>query len=254
MVDGHFSELTTGRTPGVAVLVSRDGKTLFDKGYGYASLSATSGSPRRRSSASARSPSSSPPRPSSACRSRESSASTTHLAKFIPDYPRGSEVTLRHLLTHTSGIHNYTDKPDFLPTVTVPIKSVDEFIGSFENDPYDFPPGSQWSYSNSGYFLLGAIVAKVSGQPYGDFLRAQLFEPLGMKDTGVYRNGDALAHDATGYSEESGTLQKAVDWDMSRAGGAGALYSTVEDLARWNEAVFAGRVLTRRRSRRPGHP
>jgi CubicO group peptidase (beta-lactamase class C family) len=244
VVDGLLSGLTSGQTPAVVVLVSKDGRVVFEKGYGYESLEkqvrATPetkfriGSITKQFTAAA------------ILRLQEQGklGLDDPLSKFFPDYPRGGEVTLRHLLTHTSGIHNYTDKPDFLATVTAPIGSADDFIRSFENDPYDFSPGTRWSYSNSGYFLLGTIVAKVSGQTYADYLRTQFFEPLQMKDTGVYRNGDRLAHDATGYSQETGTLQKAVDWNMSRAGGAGALYSTVEDLARWNEAVFGGRVLS----------
>jgi CubicO group peptidase (beta-lactamase class C family) len=243
VVDRMLSELTNGRTPGMAVLVSRDGRTLLEKGYGYASLEHQVlvtretkfriGSITKQFTAAA------------ILRLQEQGKLSVEdpLSKFIPDYPRGTEVRLHHLLTHTSGIHSYTDKPGFFETVTVPIKSTDEFIRSFENDPYDFSPGARWSYSNSGYFLLGYIVSKVSGQSYADYLRTQFFEPLGMSDTGVYRNGDILAHDATGYTQDGSTLRRALDWEMSRAGAAGALYSTVEDLARWNEAVFAGRVL-----------
>jgi CubicO group peptidase (beta-lactamase class C family) len=245
VVNAMFSELTRGEKPGAAVLVSRDGKTLFEKGYGYASLEHQApitpetkfriGSITKQFTASA------------ILRLQEQGKLSVddHLSKYLPDYPRGDQVTLRHLLTHTSGIHSYTDKPDFVETVTVPIKSAAAFIHSFENEPYDFSPGERWSYSNSGYFLLGFIVEKVSGEPYGDFLRTQFFEPLGMKDTGVYRNGDVLLHDATGYAQNGETIERARDWDMSRAGGAGALYSTVEDLARWNDALFGGRVLNK---------
>lgn len=244
IVDAMLSEVTQGDSPGAAVLVSRDGKTLFEKAYGYASIEHhvrvtpqtkfRIGSITKQFTAAA------------ILRLQEQGKLSVDdpLSKFLPDYPRGSEVQLRHLLTHTSGIHSYTDKPDFLETVSVPIKSSEDHIRSFQNDPYDFAPGERWSYSNSGYFLLGYIVEKVSGQPYADFLRTQFFEPLGMKDTGVYRNGAILAHDATGYAQNGATIEKARDWDMSRAGGAGALYSTVEDLARWNDAVFAGKVLS----------
>lgn len=165
------------------------------------------------------------------------------LTKFIPDYPRGDEVTVHHLLTHTSGIRSYTDKPDFLETVTVETKP-ESLIASFKNDKYDFDPGTQWRYNNSAYFLLGYFVGKISNESYGDYLRKNFFEPLNMKDTGVHRWSDVLAHEATGYSYIVGKFQKAQNWDMSRAGGAGALYSTVTDLYRWNEAVFAGKVIS----------
>ena len=245
ILDAMFTDVVHGDSPGAAVLVSKDGKTLFEKAYGYASLEHhvpvtpqtkfRIGSITKQFTAAA------------ILRLQEQGKLSVDdpLSKFVADYPRGSEVRLRHLLTHTSGIHNYTEKPDFLETVRVPVKSVEDHIGSFRNDPFDFSPGERWSYSNSGYFLLGHIVEKVSGESYADFLRKQFFEPLGMKDTGVYRNGMILAHDATGYAQNGTTLEKAADWEMSRAGGAGALYSTVEDLARWNDALFAGRVLTK---------
>jgi CubicO group peptidase (beta-lactamase class C family) len=165
------------------------------------------------------------------------------LSKYFPDYPKGDAVKLRHLLTHTSGIHSYTSKPDFLKTVTLPVEP-EPHIASFKNDPYDFEPGARWSYSNSGYFLLGYIVAKVSGRSYADFLKQEFFEPLGMQDTGEVTSGAILENAATGYSQEGTLLKRAVDWEMSRAGGAGSLYSTVGDLFLWNEAVFGGRVLS----------
>jgi hypothetical protein len=100
------------------------------------------------------------------------------------------------------------------------------------------------SYNNSGYFLLGAIIEKVSGRSFNDYLREAFFEPLGMHDTGVHTSSAVLKHEATGYSFASGKSSKATNWDMSRAGAAGALYSTVEDLMRWNEGVFGGKVLS----------
>jgi CubicO group peptidase (beta-lactamase class C family) len=245
VVDAMVAGVVRGESPGAAVLVSMDGKTLFEKAYGYASLEQRVpvtpqtkfriGSITKQFTAAA------------ILRLQEQGKLSVDdpLAKFVADYPRGGEVRLRHLLTHTSGIHSYTAKPDFLETVSVPIKSVEDHIRSFQNDPYDFSPGARWEYSNSGYFLLGHIVERVSGESYADFLRKEFFEPLGMKDTGVYRNGVVLAHEATGYAQNGTKVEKATDWEMSRAGAAGALYSTVEDLARWNEALFAGRVLTK---------
>jgi CubicO group peptidase (beta-lactamase class C family) len=102
------------------------------------------------------------------------------LSKYIPGFPLGDEVTLRHLLTHTSGIHSYTEKPGFIKSVTSAAKP-DDLINSFKNDPYDFDPGKKWQYNNSGYFLLGRIVEEVSGQSYGDFLQKKFFQPLGWR-------------------------------------------------------------------------
>src|SRR6185369_14635614 len=113
----------------------------------------------------------------------------------------------------------------------------------FKNDPFDFDPGKKWLYNNSGYFLLGYIIEKASGESYGEFLRKEFFEPLAMRNTGVHSATAALEHEALGYQFEEGKITKALNWDMSKAGGAGALYSTVGDLYRWNEGVFNGKVL-----------
>ena len=119
----------------------------------------------------------------------------------------------------------------------------EKLIAWFRDDKPDFAPGKGYLYNNSAYFLAGEIVAKVSGKPLGTYLRETFFEPLEMKDTGVYVNSSAPAGMALGYSFVNGKLEPALNWDMSWAGGAGALYSTVGDLFRWNEALFGGKVV-----------
>jgi CubicO group peptidase (beta-lactamase class C family) len=164
------------------------------------------------------------------------------LSKYIPDFPRGSEVTLRQLLTHTSGIHDYTPEPDHLSDVAKPT-TTEALIGKIKKSPYDFDPGTKWRYDNSGYTLLGYIVEKVSGQSYGDFLRENFFQPLGMTNTGVYRANPGLPHEALGYSLGTNGFERPFYIDPSWNGGDSALYSTVEDLYRWNEGIFNCRVL-----------
>ena len=242
LVDTLFSHAFTNNRPGAAVLVAQNGKVLFEKGYGLAEVPhGVAFTPETKS------------RIGSITKQFTASAIlklqeqgklnvSNKLSKYFPDFPHGEEVTLHHLLTHTSGIRSYTDKPGFMKTVTATVKP-DDLIKSFENDPYDFDPGKKWHYDNSGYFLLGQIIEKVSGQPYGDFLRQNFFDPLGMKSTGVHHAGIALEHEALGYQFAGGGFTNALNWDMSWAGGAGALYSTVEDLFRWNEGVFNGKVL-----------
>ena len=243
LVGALFSRVITNNGAGAAVLVAQNGKVLFQKGYGLADISAGTpitpqtkfriGSITKQFTASA------------ILKLQEQGKLSVgdKLAKFFPDFPRGREVTLRHLLTHTSGIRSYTDMPGFIEKVTAPI-TPDKLIDSFKDEPYDFAPGKKWHYDNSGYFLLGMIVEKVSGKSYEQFLRENFFEPLKMNDTGVYRTGLALEHEALGYQFESGKFNKALNWDMSWAGAAGALYSTVEDLYRWNEAIFTGKALS----------
>jgi CubicO group peptidase (beta-lactamase class C family) len=243
LIDGMFQDPIKGLSPGAAVLVAQNGKILFQKGYGYANLEHRVpitpetkfriGSITKQFTAAA------------ILKLQEQGKLSVKdtLSKYIPDFPRGEEVTIHHLLTHTSGIHSYTNKPDFMETAPLFIKP-DDLIKSFKNDPYDFAPGKKWSYNNSGYFLLGYIIEKVSGQSYAEYLKKQFFEPLGMANTGVHHWNDILEHEAHGYSYEGGKFKKAKNWDMSRAGAAGALYSTVADLYRWNEAVFSGKVLS----------
>jgi CubicO group peptidase (beta-lactamase class C family) len=241
-VDAMFRRLLKGDGPAAAVLVAKDGKVLLEKSYGLGNIEERApakpetkfriGSITKQFTAAA------------ILKLQEENKLSVEdkLAQFIPDYPRGDEVTVHHLLTHTSGIHSYTSQPEFMAHVTQGT-TPEQHIKSFRDDPYDFDPGERWLYNNSGYFLLGFIIEKVSGKSYGDYLREAFFQPLGMDHTGVHVATGRLQDEAIGYSFENGKAIKATDWDMSKAGGAGALYSTVGDLHRWNEALFSGKVL-----------
>jgi hypothetical protein len=110
--------------------------------------------------------------------------------------------------------------------------------------PYDFNPGDKYMYNNSGFFLLGYIVEKISGKSLDTYLKETFFKPLGMNNTGIHRPDILLENEAYGYSYKGDTIVKAINWDMSWAGGAGAIYSTTKDLYTWNEAVFNGKVLS----------
>lgn len=243
IVDAMFNEVIKDDSSGAAVLVAQNGEILYEKGFGFANLEHhvpvtpetkfRIGSITKQFTAAA----------ILKLQEEGSLSVDDSLSKFLPDYPRGNEVTIHHLLTHTSGIHSYTNKPNFMETVTAEVKPED-LIDSFKDDDFDFDPGEKWLYNNSGYFLLGYIVEKVSGESFGDYLKNHFFEPLGMKNTGVHHWSLILEHEATGYSYKNGKFQKALNWDMSRAGGAGALYSTVGDLYRWNEAIFNGKALS----------
>jgi CubicO group peptidase (beta-lactamase class C family) len=240
--DALLAKLVKTNDPGMAVLVAQDGRILFEKSYGLANredhVPVVLDSTFRIGSITKQFTSSSILK-----LQKEGKLSVDDkLSTFIPDFPGGDEVTLRHLLTHTSGIHSYTDEPDFLSRVTNGT-STEAIISEMKKYPYDFKPGAKWYYDNSGYLLLGYIVEKVSGQRYADFLRENFFEPMGMTNTGVYRADLGLPHEALGYSLTTNGFERALNWDMSWAGGAGALYSTVDDLYRWNEGVFNGRVL-----------
>ena len=238
----HLELLTKDKLPGMAVLVARDGEVVFQGGFGFADLEQESpvtpetkfriGSVSKQFTAAA------------ILRLADDGklALTDSLDKFFPGFARGDEITMHHLLTHTSGIHSYTSKPEFLGRVTKLIAPTD-LIAWFRDDKADFAPGAGFLYNNSAYFLAGEIVAKVSGKSLDAFLREAFFEPLGMKDTGIFVNATPPPDMARGYSVAEGEATPALDWDMSWAGGAGALYSTVGDLFRWNEALYSGQVL-----------
>ncbi len=151
-------------------------------------------------------------------------------------------VTIHHLLTHTSGIPSYTDSPNYVKTMMVP-KTVDEMVAGFRDLPLEFEPGSQFKYDNSGYFLLGVLLEKVTGKKYEDVLREQIFAPLGMKDTGYDRSDVILSRRATGYARRGSEIVNAPYLDMVQPFAAGALYSTVEDLLKWDQALYTDTLL-----------
>ena len=242
-VDALFSGAVGPSTPGAAVLVARDGKILLTRCYGLASVEGRVpigsetrfriGSLTKQFTAAA------------ILKLQEQGTLSVNdkLSKFFSDWPRGREITIYHLLTHSSGIHNVTAKPGFSANVTKPVTRSD-LVESFKNDPLDFDPGKKFLYDNSGYVLLGFIIEKASGRSYGDYLGQTFFATLSMKDTGVYPSGTPLAREALGYSFQNGAVVRAIDWNMSNVAAAGDLYSTVGDLYRWNEGLFGGKVLS----------
>jgi CubicO group peptidase (beta-lactamase class C family) len=166
------------------------------------------------------------------------------LTKFIPDYPKGDSVTIHMLLNHTSGIKSYTSLPDFWPKAVLPL-SEDSMIALFKNKPFDFSPGTDWNYSNSGFFLLGYIVEKASGEKFNAYLQQHVINKAGMKNTGLDRLDSVLAERASGYSKgRTGTWEHAMYISMEGPFSAGAMFSTVEDLYLWTRALHGNTILT----------
>ncbi|MCK4783890.1 MAG: beta-lactamase family protein [Desulfobacteraceae bacterium] len=162
------------------------------------------------------------------------------ICKYIRDCPEAWQpITIHHLLTHTSGIHEYTQVSgysDFIKQPTSPIKIIDHF----RDLPLDFTPGEKWSYSNSGYTVLGYIIKKVSGEPYAIFLQHNIFQPLQMTNTGYDINRLVIKNRAQGYSS---SVANADYIDMSWAYAAGGLFSTVEDLFLWDQALYTDKLI-----------
>lgn len=149
-------------------------------------------------------------------------------------------ITIHHLLTHTSGIPNFTSLEGYLGTRATP-SAPEQTIARFKDLPLDFQPGEIWNYSNSGYVALGYIIEQVSSQSYEDFLQQSIFTPLNLHDTGYDHNSDTLA---IGYQDMYSVLP--ADYiDMSIPYAAGGLYSTVEDLYRWEQSLSTEQLVPR---------
>lgn len=166
------------------------------------------------------------------------------ICKYLPQCPEKFQpITIRHLLTHTSGIPNFSYSPNRVEQVsTSPLARHMEQLG---NAPLEFKPGERFSYSNSGYVLLGHIIEKASGVPYEQFLRENIFEPLQMKNTGYEERNSIVKHRASGYSLRGDALRPAPFVDMSMPYSAGGLYSTVEDMYLWDQSLYTEKLVSR---------
>lgn len=168
------------------------------------------------------------------------------LSDYLPDYRKdtGDKITVHQLLNHTSGIPSYTNQPNFFAEVSRNPYSVADFVKKYASGDLEFEPGSKFSYNNSGYFLLGAIVEKVSGKSYEKILKEKIFEPLEMKNSGYDVYATILPKRANGYQKSSDGYINAPYLDMSLPYAAGSLYSTVEDLLRWDQSLYADKILS----------
>jgi len=168
------------------------------------------------------------------------------LIDYLPDYRQdtGAKITIHNLLSHTSGIPSYTSLPGFFTNVSRNPFAVDDFIKKYASGDLEFEPGTRFVYSNSGYFLLGAIIEKVTGKPYEQALRENIFDPLGMKNTGYDHWGAIIGKRATGYTKTPRGYETAPYLDMSIPYAAGSLYSTVEDLYLWDQALYGEKILS----------
>jgi CubicO group peptidase (beta-lactamase class C family) len=167
------------------------------------------------------------------------------ISDYLPDYRKdiGEKVTVHQLLNHTSGIPSYTGQPGFFQEVSRNPFKVDDFVKKYASKDLEFEPGSKFSYNNSGYFLLGAIIEKVTGKSYEQALKENVFEPLGMKNSGYDHFDTLIEKRATGYQKTAAGYTNAPYLDMSIPYAAGSLYSTVEDLYLWDQALYTDRVL-----------
>lgn len=239
------SYVTAGTFMGT-VLVARDGNVVLDKAYGMANLELDV-----------------PNTPDTKFRlgsiTKQFTAASILLLEergklkiddrvktYLPDAPASwDRITVRNLLTHTSGIPNFTSLSDY-NTIKLTSRSAAAAVAAVRDRPLDFGPGEQYSYSNTGYVALGDIIEKVSGQSYEAFLQENIFTPVGMKDSGYDSNTAVIKHRASGYNRlPNGRYVNSGYINMTIPHAAGALYSTTRDLLKWEQALFAGKVVTK---------
>jgi len=165
------------------------------------------------------------------------------ISKYVAFPLQGNQVTIRNLLTHTSGIHNYTAKPEWRSHWGDDL-SPDSIVGFVARDSFDFAPGTRMRYSNTGYMLLGMIIEKVTGRPYATVLDETIFKPLGLTRTGYCAQHPTDPEVAKGYSAKNGNFEPAAYLSMTHPFAAGAICSTASDLARWEMLFHGGKVVS----------
>ncbi|AMY07083.1 Penicillin-binding protein E [Luteitalea pratensis] len=230
--------------PGGAVLVVKDGKVLFRKAIGMASMELgvplqpdtifRLGSITKQFTAAA-----------IMMLVEEGKVSLTDpVEKYVPGYPtQGHVITVEHLLTHTSGIQSYTDIPGWFPGRIRADMAVLDLVDAFKKEPMQFAPGTRYAYNNSAYVLLGAIIEKAAGTTYEQFLTTRIFTPLGMTRTFYGSNEPIIRGRAQGYTRDDGVVKNSQFLSMTQPYAAGSLVSTLDDLARWDAALYTDRVV-----------
>ncbi len=170
------------------------------------------------------------------------------LSKFLPDFPlQGHRVTIHQLLNHTSGIKSYTGLgPKFWREASRLDLTHEQLLALIKDEPFDFPPGEEWFYNNSGYYLLGLVIEKVTGKTYAEVLRERIFEPLGMTASSYCDERALVRHRAAGYTRTPKGLVNAEPLSMTSPYSAGALCSTVLDLLKWRRALTENRLISRK--------
>ena len=243
-IDHIVAGLKSDSGPGAAVLVIKNGSIVFKRGYGVADLRS-----RRRIDAHTNFRLAS-------CTKQFTAMAVMLLVRdgmlrykdrltdIFPEFPEyGKSITIRNLLNHTSGLLDYEDLME-KPAAGTPPENIPQIkdagvLGLLQQQKTTkFPPGTKWDYSNSGYAILAMVVEKVSGQPFGDFLHDRIFAPLDMKQTVAYEKGkNAVAHRAYGHTHDGRAWREMDQSPTSAVLGDGGVYSSLDDLAKWDYAL-----------------
>jgi CubicO group peptidase (beta-lactamase class C family) len=245
-LDSAFSGLASADTPGFAVLVKKDGKIVFEKGYGVRDLRSKTAIDVQTNF-----------RLASFTKQFTAMAIMLlvhdgklsydrSLAEIFPQFPEyGKRITVRNLLNHTGGLPDYEDLMDAVEktrgAIWSPRNQIQgaEVLQLLEEESHGkFAPGTKWEYSNSGYVVLGLIVAKVSGKPFGEFSHERIFVPLKMNQTQVFEKGkNRVTSRAFGHSKKENGFVETDQSSTSATQGDGGIYSNLEDLANWDDAL-----------------
>ena len=243
-IDQIFSELQSVRSPGAAVLVLKNGNVVFERGYGVADLRSFRKIDAHTNFRLA------------SC-TKEFTAMAVmllvhdgklhyedRLTDVFPDFPEyGKSITIRNLLNHTSGLLDYEDLMEKPSSEAAgenlrQIKDAGILAILKQQNTTRFPPGTRWDYSNSGYAVLAMVVERVSGQPFGSFLHDRIFVPLKMDGTVAYEKGkNAVSNRAYGHAHEGGAWHEMDQSSTSAVLGDGGIYSSLDDLAKWDQAL-----------------
>lgn len=243
-IDSIFSSVTQPDAPGLAVFIRKNGRTIFERGYGVRDLRTHAKIDAATNFRLA------------SCTKQFTAMSimllvhdgkltyNTRLTDVFPNFPAyGKSITIRNLLNHTSGLLDYEDLMPQPPPNTPPEKQAQisdaEVLALLEKQTTTkFPPGSKWAYSNSGYVLLGEIVAKISGESFPQFLHHRIFAPLGMDHTIAFVKGkNTVSNRAFGYSKSAAGWDETDQDSTSATLGDGGVYSSLNDLAKWDDAL-----------------
>lgn len=242
-IDKLFMEYDQSNTPGAAVLIAKAGDVLYKKGFGYANLEGnipvTPTTYFRLASVSKQF--------TAACILKLIESNklklTTTLTEVFENFPAyGSEITIEHLLNHTSGLIDYEDLiPD---TTTIQVKDIDVLSMMKTEKKTYFEPGTEYKYSNSAYALLALIVENISGKRFASFLHDNIFEPLGMGGTVAFEDGiSTVPNRAYGYSRNDDGFLRTDQSITSAVLGDGGIYSSIEDLMKWEASLFTEKIL-----------
>jgi CubicO group peptidase (beta-lactamase class C family) len=243
-IDSLFASFDHPNAPGASVMVIHDGKPVFAKGYGLANLDSKTPCTTNTNFRLASVTKQFTAMAVMILAEQKQLSLGESLTAFFPEFPDyGKAITVRHLLTHTSGLIDYED---VIPEgTTIPVLDQDVLRLLMKQDKTYFPPGTQYRYSNSAYALMALIVEARSGQTYARFLKENIFEPLKMTNTLAYEAGLAVVNNrALGHTLKSNVWQRTDQSITSAVLGDGGVYSSVTDLAKWDQALYKAKLVS----------